>query len=1289
MSIAATTLLHQLGFHPIKLGDLLVEWGILIKKDGEGGVYGGYKAVEAAFPSHQNDSTPFQEGLLENPLLGSVIIVMCKDAPSFDTNTIMFGAMGTLKNILDRVISVLFEEGNCRVPKHLLCQGHKRSESKGTSIKSLPGLQVVFPNPFKMALMASSHWRQLHKFLGDCATYHLLKYSNIFEPLAHAQECLVQICGYPITHEVSNQYRICLPPFLTNSEGKRKNSCDIETEVNVRKRSKQKHFITIQRCYEQNLAERYCPNHILSKLHTTTTIMTKKMIHTLLVAIFIQSNIHKPQPLNACSAGKVPKRIQRHASLFREICERCDSIQIKKLYKKICRWRRKPSSTMQNEVLGWDGKRNPSLLLKDERKSEIFEKEKCGDMSSGDDAIDKFESDDEMDGFITQEEDEFDDNNHNEEFQMFSTTSATAAVAVRRLKMKNEERKQAHSNLSLEKLLASSCSHLLVARFVIESTKHIFPQKVFGCPQNWSLLSKKVLYVVSATRFAKFDTEFLCSGFKTSSIAWLSSTKIIIDAKEAKKRKKKKEAKQCNGGKTGQEFERTYLQIFISWYFSSFVSTLLRSFFYATETTLFRNKVVYYPKFIWRKISRLAKQSQHVRDVYTTIGEDEKEILQPLGCPSLRFKPKSSSLRLIVNMAAKDSRNNNKISINQRLQTPLSILTFEQKRQEGSTGSAVFGVYYFQEKYRSFVHHSTSGLPSLTNGGGAYTKKLHFVSVDVKNCFDTISQEKLVDIVNEVLREDEYLTRRFATLFNNKGKVEKKFVRRSLDSSSSSSNFKRFASKQNLRNAVIVDQGQNYFESKENVVKLIKKHLTANVIQMGNKCFKQKTGIAQGSSLSTMLCNLFYGHMEKHHLSFILKDKGSLMVRMVDDFLLVTPHLHIASKFLLKMQQGFSEYNCKINAAKTKTNIEMMNPCFSHVSNSSSTSQTSAPSSHPHVAASEPGFTQKSSKTNSNLTQSYFEFNGFGDPLTLTQMSIPNQVGGLHSHTSVVYNDADDDDNNKEVDISNNDDETVSPHSQHTISLFSSGMTFLSGSTSSETCASQLSFVTQSLSPQSGRCVFQKVAENANEGEWFPWIGLLFNMSSMHVRVDFSRYNGVHLRDCITIDRQIVQAEDLVRKGEGFIDTKSFSILFDCSVNSPMIIGLNLFQMVYIGIAKLHCLVRELPIFQRPQNNPQFFFRLFDHLALFSVNIVLSRCRSSGVRCGLSNPMILMISKKAIHVALSRKRSFYFETVNLLTINASDSSSSQKKGNENRLGEKYLERIAKHSFNTDLYATMW
>ena len=80
-------------------------------------------------------------------------------------------------------------------------------------------------------------------------------------------------------------------------------------------------------------------------------------------------------------------------------------------------------------------------------------------------------------------------------------------------------------------------------------------------------------------------------------------------------------------------------------------------------------------------------------------------------------------------------------------------------------------------------------------------------------------------------------------------------------------------------------------------------------------------GIAQGSAISTYLCNMLYGHLENTHLNEFMNTDKCVLMRWTDDFLLITTSKQLAEKFFNRLKLGFPEYGCSINIEKSKTNL--------------------------------------------------------------------------------------------------------------------------------------------------------------------------------------------------------------------------------------------------------------------------------------------------------------------------------------------------------------------------------
>jgi telomerase reverse transcriptase len=123
------------------------------------------------------------------------------------------------------------------------------------------------------------------------------------------------------------------------------------------------------------------------------------------------------------------------------------------------------------------------------------------------------------------------------------------------------------------------------------------------------------------------------------------------------------------------------------------------------------------------------------------------------------------------------------------------------------------------------------------------------------------------------------------------------------------------------RNTVFVENVVDQFRDRDEMIKLLAEHVGRNMIKIGKKFYRQKRGIPQGSVLSSMLCNYFYADLEATHLSF-LQSEDSLLLRLIDDFLLITTNQQHAMQFLQIMHAGLPEYGVVVNPSKSLVNFE-------------------------------------------------------------------------------------------------------------------------------------------------------------------------------------------------------------------------------------------------------------------------------------------------------------------------------------------------------------------------------
>lgn len=211
---------------------------------------------------------------------------------------------------------------------------------------------------------------------------------------------------------------------------------------------------------------------------------------------------------------------------------------------------------------------------------------------------------------------------------------------------------------------------------------------------------------------------------------------------------------------------------------------------------------------------------------------------------------------------------------------------------------------------------------------------LYFVKVDVKSCFDTIPQKLLLKIMESLLNREEYSIKSYVEVntsvpceysndITSAIKPIKRYLAqaRAVDDSRDFETYIRTELGLRGRNTVYVDSVIEQKRSRKELMKLLGEHIERNIIKIGKKFYRQRVGIPQGSILSSLLCNFFYAKMETELLDF-LADSTSVLLRLIDDSLLITTEREHAERFLQIMHKGNDRFGISIKKDKTLTNFD-------------------------------------------------------------------------------------------------------------------------------------------------------------------------------------------------------------------------------------------------------------------------------------------------------------------------------------------------------------------------------
>ena len=371
----------------------------------------------------------------------------------------------------------------------------------------------------------------------------------------------------------------------------------------------------------------------------------------------------------------------------------------------------------------------------------------------------------------------------------------------------------------------------------------------------------------------------------------------------------------------------------IYYVFDSFLIPLIRSNFYVTESSQHRNRLFYFRHDVWRVLTEPSinhMKSSMLSELKLVHAKRIPDTCQ-LGFSQFRLLPKGPGVRPIMNLRRRTARlQNGKVflgkSINSELGPVQSMLNYEKGQQPSRLGSSLLSIGDLYGKLKNYCDRVFLG--------GSPPQHLFFAKVDVQSCFDTIPQEKLIRLMRHLVSEDEYSLANYVELIapDTKGfplqprtirKVGKRFLKKMTPASHQEDAFEEIAAQNpaKCRGAVVVDKGAPVRFNSEKLLDLLEQHVRNNTIKIGKKHYRQKKGIPQGSVLSSLLCSFFYAEFESQRLGF-LQSSESLLLRLIDDFLLITIDRRHASRFLQVMHDGNEEFGIKVNPAKSLVNFE-------------------------------------------------------------------------------------------------------------------------------------------------------------------------------------------------------------------------------------------------------------------------------------------------------------------------------------------------------------------------------
>ncbi|KAM3725533.1 Telomerase reverse transcriptase [Dirofilaria immitis] len=318
-----------------------------------------------------------------------------------------------------------------------------------------------------------------------------------------------------------------------------------------------------------------------------------------------------------------------------------------------------------------------------------------------------------------------------------------------------------------------------------------------------------------------------------------------------------------------------------------------RTAFYVTPEN--RTKLLrFYRKDVWKRIEnhnfRLLSERRDLKKI--------KGVMKKTVGARIRFLPKNSGTRSLIVPTGKSSQRHYSTIALKMVSAIIDLVCAEQRKCSKElpfTGAAVWnGIGGFPKRFRRFIQMNGSA-------------RIYAVKTDVRECFDCINQNVLRSILKKLI----LLTKHFRLNANVIGMSSLIFARRY--------GFRCEIDNHNCNLSELCITG-------EMVMWFLETYVINKEFEYRDGVYRAFRGIPQGNHASTRLCDLYLGAADCKRYSDMMRRRDTLLIRYVDDYLLLTTDINVARKFLETMHLGTDD-SFNVIAESTKTVINFYCEC--------------------------------------------------------------------------------------------------------------------------------------------------------------------------------------------------------------------------------------------------------------------------------------------------------------------------------------------------------------------------
>lgn len=188
--------------------------------------------------------------------------------------------------------------------------------------------------------------------------------------------------------------------------------------------------------------------------------------------------------------------------------------------------------------------------------------------------------------------------------------------------------------------------------------------------------------------------------------------------------------------------------------------------------------------------------------------------------------------------------------------------------------------------------------------------KLHFLKFDIDSCYDFIPREKVMSVVRKAVQgESGFFVRSQSFYDPESGALTIRNVINGF--------------RKSQQDQLCIDNVKTHYISYEDLIHTVASDLFQSALSFNGKCYVRKSGLFQGTSLSALLVDLVYDELLEHYKVFHrTEDDETLVLRLADDFLILSDSESRIEKARREAMNGFAEFNAQVNTKKVISSID-------------------------------------------------------------------------------------------------------------------------------------------------------------------------------------------------------------------------------------------------------------------------------------------------------------------------------------------------------------------------------